>query len=154
LNNKPIYNCTVHSVEQYTGCYPEKTDDISRCHHWLSHELMSEKFQCKNSILMMSLYPISEIVQSVKAPVIVIRVHLKISTLFAVSHFSSFKVFRFGIQKKCPFPLNRSVPSKEVINTKTTWAFFQEQILSPEWRCPWNRGVPNERFHCTLFVSL
>ena len=113
---------------------------------------MSEEFQCKNSILMMCLYPVSEIVQSVKASVIVIRVHLKISTLFAVSHFSSSKVFRFGTQ--CPFPLNRGIPSKEVINTKIMWAFFQEQILSPEWRCPLNRGVPNETFHCTLFVSL
>ena len=96
----------------------------------------------------------SEIVQSVKASIIVIRVHLKISTLFAVSHFSSSKVFRFGTQKKCPFPLSRAVPSKEVINTKIMWAFFQDQILSPEWRCPLNRGVPIERFHCTLFVSL
>ena len=151
MNNKPIYNCTVHSVEHYIGCYPEKTPP---CHHWLSHEMISEKFQYKNSILMTCLYQVSETVQSVKASIIVIRIHLKISTLFAVSHFSSSNVFRFGIQKKCLFPLNRSVPSKEVINTKITWAFFQEQILSPEWQCPLNRGVPNERFHCTLFVSL
>ena len=79
---------------------------------------------------------------------------LKISTLFTVTHFSSSKVFRFATQKKCPFPLSRAVPSKEVINTKIMWAFFQEQILSPEWRCPLNRSVPKERFHCTLFVSL
>ena len=152
MNNKPIYNCTVHSVKQYIDCYPEKTDDISRCHHWLSHEVMSEEFQCKNSILVMCLYPISEIVQSVKAFVIVIRVHLKISTLFAVSYFSSSKVFRFGTQ--CPFPQNRGIPSKEVINTKIMWTFFEDQILSPEWRYPLNRDVPNKRFHCALFVSL
>ena len=115
---------------------------------------MSEEFQCKNSIPMTRLYPVSEIVQSVKASIIVIRVRLKISTLFAVCHFSSSKVFRSGTQKKCPFPLSRAVPSKEVINTKIMWAFFQDQILSPEWRCPLNRGVPNERFHCILFVSL
>ena len=124
MNNNPIYNCTVHSVEQYTGCYPEKTDDILQCHYWFSHEVMSEEFQCKNSIPITCLYPVSEIVQSVKAFIVVIRVHLKISTLFAVSHFSSSKVFRFGTQKKCPFPLSRAVPSKEVINTKIMWTFF------------------------------
>ena len=154
MNNNPIYNCTVHSVEQYTGCYPEKTDDILQCHYWFSYEVMSEEFQCKKSIPITCLYPVSEIVQSVKAFIIVIRVHLKISTLFAVSHCSSSKIFRFGTQKKCPFPQNRGIPSKEVINTKIMRTFFQDQILSPEWRYPLNRGVPNKRFHCTLFVSL
>ena len=35
---------------------------------------------------------VGEIVQLVKASIIVITVHLEISTLFVVSHFSSFKV--------------------------------------------------------------
>ena len=48
----------------------------------------------------------------------------------------------FGDQKKCPFSLNRSVPSIEVIDTKIIWAFFWDQIS-----CPLNRGVPRERFH-------
>ena len=29
-----------------------------------------------------------------------------------------------GTLKKCPFPLNRGVPSKEVTNTKIMWTFF------------------------------
>ena len=46
----------------------------------------------------------------------------------------------FWTQKKCPFPLNRGVPSTEVTDTKKiTWAFyiFQEQIL-----CLLNGGDP------------
>ena len=35
---------------------------------------------------------VGEIVQLVKASIIVITVHFEISTLFVVSHFSSFKV--------------------------------------------------------------
>ena len=49
----------------------------------------------------------------------------------------------FGIQKTCPFPLNRDVPSIEVMDTKIMLAFFWDQIL-----CPLKRGVPKERFHC------
>ena len=48
----------------------------------------------------------------------------------------------FGDQKKCPFSLNRGVPSVEVINTKTMWKFFWDQIS-----CPLNTGVRKERFH-------
>ena len=55
----------------------------------------------------------SEIVQFVKASIIiVISVHLKISTLFVVSHFLNAKVLLngnknpvFWTQKKCPFTL-------------------------------------------------
>ena len=54
----------------------------------------------------------SEIVQFVKASIIiVISVHLKISTLFVVSHFLNAKVLLngnnpvFRTQKKCPFTL-------------------------------------------------
>ena len=58
-----------------------------------------------------------------KAAIIVISVNL--STLFVVSHILGAKVsaewrlnLGFGTQKKCPFPLNRGVPSKEVIDKK------------------------------------
>ena len=54
----------------------------------------------------------SEIVQFVKASIIVISVHLKISTLFVISHFLNAKVLLngnknpvFRTQKKCPFTL-------------------------------------------------
>ena len=40
--------------------------------------------------------------------------------------------------KKCPFPLNRVVPSIEETDwTKIMWTFFQDQIL-----CPLKGGVP------------
>ena len=52
--------------------------------------------------------------------------------------------------QKCPFPLNRGVLSIEVTVTKIMWTFFRHQIfVSLEWRCPLNRGVPMERFHCS-----
>ena len=54
----------------------------------------------------------------------------------------------FGSQKKCSFSLTRGVSSIEVTNTKMMLTFFQDQILSPEWRCPVNGGVPKETFHC------
>lgn len=54
----------------------------------------------------------SEIVQFVKTSIIVISVHLKISTLFVISHFLNAKVLLngnknpvFQTQKKCPFTL-------------------------------------------------
>ena len=84
-----------------------------------------------------------------------------ISTIFAVSHFwrtliakvihawMEVKPWGFGAQKKCPFPLNRGVRSKEVTNTKIIWRFCRDQIL-----CPLNGGVPawmqvSQRLHCT-----
>ena len=51
----------------------------------------------------------------------------------------------FGTQKKCPFPLNRGVPSLEVTNTKIMWTFFRDQILYSL-----NGRVPKERFHCSV----
>ena len=52
--------------------------------------------------------------------------------------------------QKCPFPLNRGVLSIEVTVTKIMWTFFRHHIfVSLEWRCPLNRGVPMERFHCS-----
>ena len=43
----------------------------------------------------------------------------------------------FGTHKKCPFPLNRGVPEKEVTITVVMWTFYRDQIL---W--PLNGGVP------------
>ena len=87
---------------------------------------------------------LSEIVQFSKAPIILISVHLKISTLCVVSHVLSVKVSLewkskpgFGTQKTCPFPLNRGVPSTEETDSKIMWTFFRDQIL-----CPLNGGVP------------
>ena len=48
----------------------------------------------------------------------------------------------FGIQKTCPFPLNRGVPSIEVTDSQIMWTFFRDQIL-----CPGNRRVPKKRTH-------
>ena len=66
-----------------------------------------------------------------KAVVIVISVHLKLSTLFVVSHDLSAKVppeWRsspgFGAQKTCLFTLNRGVPSIEVTDTKIMRTFL------------------------------
>ena len=127
---------------------------------------------------------ISEIVRVVKADIIAIMVHSNLSTLFVVSH-----VLRpnlspewrlkpgFGIQKKCPFPLNRGVPSIELADTKNVRAavfffcsgprlcllnrdneydvyvniFLGPNSLFSERRCPLNGCVPKERFHCNLF---
>ena len=68
---------------------------------------------------------LSEIVQFVKAGIIVITVHLKLSTVFVISHILGAKVSAewrlnlvFGTQKKCPFSLNGGVPSIEVTDTK------------------------------------
>ena len=40
-------------------------------------------------------------------------------------------------RKKCPFLLNRGVPSIEVIDTKIVRVFFRDQIT-----CPLNEGIP------------
>ena len=80
----------------------------------------------------------------VKAVIIVTGAHLNLSTLFMVSRFLSAKVFPewrlnpdFGTQIRCPFRLNRCVPSIEVTDTKIKWTFFRDQIL-----CPLIGGVP------------
>ena len=80
----------------------------------------------------------SEIVQFVKAAIMVISVHLKISTFFVVSHVLSAKVSPewrlnpgFRTKKTCPFPLNRGVPSIKVTDIKIMWTSFPDQILGP-----------------------
>ena len=79
---------------------------------------------------------VSEIVQFVKAAIMVISVHLKISTFFVVSHVLSAKVSPewrlnpgFRTKKTCPFPLNRGVPSIQVTDIKIMWTSFLHQIL-------------------------
>ena len=55
----------------------------------------------------------------------------------------------FGTQKSCPFPLKRGVPSIAVTHSKIMWKFFPgPNFVSPELRCPMNRGFPKERFQC------
>ena len=51
-------------------------------------------------------------------------------------------------QDKCP--LYRGVPSIEVTFIKIVGTFFSfgPKFVSLKWRCPLNRGVPKERFHC------
>ena len=54
----------------------------------------------------------------------------------------------FGTQKKCPFPYNRVNNYKDYANI-----FPGPNFVSPEWRCPLNRTVPKERFHC-IYLSI
>ena len=56
-------------------------------------------------------------------------------------------------QKKCCFPLHRGVPSKEVIDTKTMWTFFRDQILFPV-NCSLVRDVPKASFNCNIKVAI
>ena len=83
--------------------------------------------------------------------VVVISVHsmYMLSTRLVVSHYFSAKVSPewrlnsgFGTQKKCPFPLNRSVPSLEVTDAKIMWTIFGTKVCVPwmevslVWRSP------------------
>ena len=48
----------------------------------------------------------------------------------------------------CPFflnraPFNRGKKYKDYVNI-----FQGRNLVSPEWKCPLNRGVPKERYHC------
>ena len=96
-----------------------------------------------------------QMVHVLKAVAIVTGEDLKLSTFVVVSHFLSAKVSPewrlkpgFGTQKKvslppdqrCPF--NRGNKYKDYVNI-----FPGPNFVSPEWRCPLYRGVPNERFH-------
>ena len=57
------------------------------------------------------------------------------------------------LQKKCPCPLNKGVPSVKVTDIKITWlTFLQDQIL-----CPLNGGipwieVPKRRYFTVIFI--
>ena len=91
-----------------------------------------------------------------KAAIIVISVHLKISALFVVSHGLSAKVSPewrsnpgFGTQTHL-FSLNRGVPSIEVTDTKIMRTFLRDQILFPL-----NGIVPNKgEFNYFLYFRL
>ena len=55
----------------------------------------------------------------------------------------------FGTQKMRSFPLKRDVPSIAVTHSKIMRKVFPgPNFVSPEWRCPMNRGFLKERFHC------
>ena len=94
-----------------------------------------------------------QIVQVWKAVTIVTSVCLNLSTILVVGHFMSAKVspewrlnLGFRTQKKCPFPLNRGVPSIQVTNTRIMWISFRDQILCPlHGYVPWMEG-----FQCSL----
>ena len=83
---------------------------------------------------------IREIVRVVKADIIAIMVHSNLSTLFVVSRVLRPNVSPewrlkpgFGIRKKCPFPLNRGVPSIELADTKNmrTVFFLRDPVCVP-----------------------
>ena len=74
----------------------------------------------------------SELIHVLKDLPIMTSEHLYLSTIFVVSHFwRTFDCYSldwrlhqvFGTLKKCPFPLNRDVPSLEVTNTKIMWIY-------------------------------
>ena len=46
--------------------------------------------------------------------------------------------------QNCPFPLNKGNRYKDYGDI-----FLGPTFVSPEWRCPLNRGVLMERFHCS-----
>ena len=46
------------------------------------------------------------------------------------------------------FLLNRGAPSIDYVGI-----FPGPNFVSPEWRCPLNRSVPKERFHCILALQ-
>ena len=77
--------------------------------------LCVESFKCgRTSIL-------GDVVHVLKVVAIVVSVHLNLPKILLVSLFLSAKVFPdwrfhlgFKTRKKCPFPLNRGVPSIEV----------------------------------------
>ena len=82
-----------------------------------------------------------------KAVAIQTSEQLNLSMTFVVSHFliATFKVSpewklksRYWNQKKCPrCPFNRGNKDKDYVNI-----FPGPNFVSPEWRCPLNRGLP------------
>ena len=102
----------------------------------------------------------SAIVQVVKVSIIMSSVHVKISTLFVVSHFWSAQVSPewrlnqgFATQKKCPFPLNRSNIYKDYVDI-----FLGPNSVPPGGRCPLNKSVQRRGsteftivLHCIIY---
>ena len=99
------------------------------------------------------------IVHVVKATIIVISEHFNLSTLLVVSHVLSTKVspeWRKNLGfKKCPFPLNRGVPSTELTDKKIMWIFARGQISHPlDGSVPWiDWGVLMKRFYWIIFYK-
>ena len=70
-----------------------------------------------------------------KAVAIVTSEHRNLSKIFVDSHFSSGKVSPewslnqgFGTKKKCPFPLNRGVPSIKVSQRRGSTVFVSSLV--------------------------
>ena len=83
-----------------------------------------------------------------KAVPIVTRVQLNISIIFVVSHFLSAKLSSewrlnpgFGTKKKCPLSPEQRCPFNRGPN-----------FVPPERSCPLNKGVPKEMFLCLHVV--
>ena len=97
------------------------------------------------------------IVHVVKAAIIVISEHFNLSTLLVVSHVLSTKVspeWRKNLGfKKCPFPLNRGVPSTELTDKKIMWIFARGQISRPlDGSVTWiDCSVLMKRLYCIIF---
>ena len=99
---------------------------------------------------------LSELIHVLKVVTVVTSEHLNLSTIFVVNSFLIAKVTPewrvnpgFGTQKKCPFscgdrlcPFYRGNKNKDYVNI-----FPGPNFVSPEWRCPLNRGVLEERSH-------
>ena len=95
-----------------------------------------------------------KLIRVLKAVAIVSNKHFNLSLIFLVSHFWIAKVspewrlnLGFGTQKKCPFPFKRGGRYKDYVNI-----FPGPNFVSLERRCPLNRGVPKERFHCNIWI--
>ena len=58
------------------------------------------------------------------------------------------------LQKKCPFPVKKDVPSEKGDRYKDhDWHFSRtKNFVSPEWRYPLNRGTQKGRFHCNILL--
>ena len=78
-----------------------------------------------------------------------ISVNLKLSNLF-LSHFLSAKV-------SPEWRINNVGYSEKVFlllkNTDYVNIFLGPNFVSPGWRCPMNRRIPKEGFHCTLLAT-
>ena len=102
---------------------------------------------------------LSEVVQFLKADIIVISVHFNLLFLFVISHVLSPKGVPWmdvkpgfwdpeNASPKQRFPYNRVNRYKNYVNI-----FPAPNFLSPQWWCPLNRVVSKERLHCIVNVD-
>ena len=98
-----------------------------------------------------------------KAVTIVSNVHfVNLSTIFAVSHFLSAEVSpewrlhqSFGDPQKVPLSPQQRCPFNRGNKYKRYVNILPgSNFVPPEWRCPLNRSVSKERFHCTQKVII